>query len=114
MDVHPWIERAVDRAPAHESARRAIEQLRAAAAVPASAGEFSPQLRASVVGYVDELRGEGVPVERTLEKVVRLVRDAEGEGWRGDTTDPLLTHVVRWSIEAYYDDPALRGVPRFF
>src|SRR5688572_28008701 len=100
MDVHPWIERAVDRSPAQESARRAMEELRAAAEA-ARASDYPPQLRARVADYVDELRGAGVPVERTLEKVVGLVRDVEGEAWRADESDPLLTHVVRWSIEAY-------------
>lgn len=114
MDVHPWIERAVDRTPARDSVHRALAELQSAARSATPASAYSPELRASVAEYVDELRGAGLPVERTLEKVVDLVRDAEGAAWRDDAADPLLTHVVRWSIEAYYDDPALRGVPRFF
>jgi len=115
MDVHPEIERVVGRTPARECARRASEEIRAAARehLP-DAGGYRPQLRASVVDYVGELRGEGMPVERTIEEVVGLVRDAEGVAWRAEASDPLLTRVVRWSIEAYYDDPALQGVPRFF
>ncbi len=115
MDMHPGIERVVGRRPAWDSAQRAVEELRAAArAAGAEEAWYRPQLQASVADYVGELRGAGVPVERTLEKVVDLVRDAEGGAWGADASDPLLTQVVRWSIEAYYDDPALRGVPRFF
>ena len=115
MDVHPWIERVVDRAPASESARRAMQELRAAAREQVTdPGGYRPQLRASVADLVGELRGAGVPVERTIEEIVGLVRDAEGVTWRAESSDPLLARVMRWSIEAYYDDPALRGVPRFF
>jgi len=42
------------------------------------------------------------------------VREAEScEGWR-DPSDALLAHAVRWSIETYYDAPALRHVPSFY
>jgi len=116
MAVHPGFARVVDRAPVRaDRARRASEEIRAAARTPApGAPTFRPQLRASVVDYVGELRGAGLPVERTIEEVVGLVRDAEGVTGRTESTDPLLSNVVRWSIEAYYDDPALDGVPRFF
>jgi hypothetical protein len=116
MDVHPGIERVVDRTPVRaDCARRASEEIRAAARAPVpGARAYRPQLRASVVDYVGALRVAGMPVERTIEEVVGLVRDAEGVTWRGESSDPLLTNVVRWSIEAYYDDPALAGVPRFF
>jgi hypothetical protein len=103
--------------PVRASVRRAISEVRGAAAVAAPLADLvrcRPHLRASVADYVGTLRTDGVPVERTLEKVQWIVREVEaGEGW-ADATDALMTHVVRWSIEAYYDDPALRGVPRFF
>jgi len=107
--------------PVRDSVRRAISAVRGAAAMDASRDDLPddlvrcrPQLRASVTDYVGALRTVGVPVERTLEKVQGIVREVEaGEGW-ADASDALMTHVVRWSIEAYYDDPALQGVPRFF
>ena len=106
--------------PVRDSVRRAISEvrvMRGAAALDEPLADLvrcRPHLRASVADYVGTLRTGGVPVERTLEKVQWIVREVEaGEGW-ADATDALMTHVVRWSIEAYYDDPALRGVPRFF
>jgi hypothetical protein len=99
-----------------DSVRRVISEARGA--VPdeplADLVRCRPQLRASVTDYVDGLRRGGLPVERTLEKVQLIVREVEaGEGW-DDAGGAIMSHVVRWSIEAYYDDPALRGVPRFF
>ena len=114
MDVHPGIDRVVDRPPTRDSARAAIEEIRAAAAGGRNLARHRPRLRASVSAFVGELRGAGVPVERTIEKVIDLVRDADGTIQSADAADPLLTDVVRIGIEAYYDDPALRGVPRFF
>ena len=103
--------------PVHDSVRRAISEVRGSSAVDGPVAELvrcRPHLRASVTDYVGTLRTGGVPVERTLEKVQGIVREVEaGEGW-ADATDALMSHVVRWSIEAYYDDPALQGVPRFF
>jgi hypothetical protein len=103
--------------PVRDSVRRVISEVRGTAAADEPLADFvrcRPHLRASVTDYVGTLRTGGVPVERTIEKVRWIVREVEaGEGW-ADETDAVMTHVVRWSIEAYYDDPALRGVPRFF
>jgi hypothetical protein len=103
--------------PVRDSVRRVICEVRGAAVVDEPLADLvrcRRHLRASVADYVGTLRTRGMPVERTLEKVQWLVREVEaGEGW-ADATDAVMTHVVRWSIEAYYDDPALRGVPRFF
>jgi hypothetical protein len=109
-----------DMLPVRDSVRRTITEVRGVAVdeprddLPDDLVRCRPHLRASVADYVGALRTGGVPVERTLEKVRGIVREVQaGEGW-ADASDALMTHVVRWSIEAYYDDPALRGVPRFF
>jgi hypothetical protein len=109
-----------DMPPVRDSVRRAITEVRGVHGVRggdepvADLVRCRGHLRTSVADYVGTLRRGGVPVERTLEKVQLLVREVEaGEGW-ADTTDALMTHVVRWSIQAYYDDPALHGVPRFY
>jgi hypothetical protein len=92
--------------PVRDSVRRAISEVRVTAVADegplADLVRCRPHLRASVADYVGSLRTGGVPVERTLEKVWWIVREVEaGEGW-ADATDALMTHVVRWSIEAYY------------
>jgi hypothetical protein len=106
-----------DDPPVRDSVRRVISEVRGAVSPHGPISELvrcRPHLRASVADYVGALRTGGVPVERTLEQVQEIVREVEaGEGW-ADATDALMSHVMRLSIEAYYDDPALRGVPRFF
>jgi hypothetical protein len=124
----------VDRPVVREAVRRTVtaagEEARARVADAQRSGSTrriealddpSPELRAllermhsTVVGYVCVRRDQGVPVERVLPEVKRLVREAESsERWR-DPSDLLMARAVRWSIEAYYDDPALRHVPRFY
>jgi hypothetical protein len=72
------------------------------------------QLRWSVTRYAQGQHAATVPIERVLPEVKGVVREAEsGEGWR-DPSDALMAQVVRWTIEAYYDEPALRHVPRFY
>lgn len=84
---------------------------------PEPAGELArlvAHLQSTVTSYVRERRREGVPVERVIPEVKCLVREAEScEGWR-DPADTLMAQVVRWSIQAYYDEPALQHVPRFY
>ena len=105
-----------DQPPMRDSVRRIISEARVAVPMEPLADlmRSRPQLRASVADYVDTLRRGGVPVERTLEKVQYLVREVEAVEGFDDARGELMSSVVRWSIEAYYDDPALRGVPRFF
>jgi hypothetical protein len=72
------------------------------------------QLRGTVTRYAQERRAAHVPIERVVPEVKSVVREAEsGEGWR-DPADGLMAQVVRWTIEAYYDEPALQHVPRFY
>ena len=71
-------------------------------------------LRSTVTTYVIARRDEGAPIERVVPEVKCLVRESEScEGWR-DPSDALLAQVVRWSIEAYDDEPSLPHVPRFY
>ena len=74
-----------------------------------------PPLRMSaVIRFAHERRDLGTPVERLVPEVKGLVREATAcEGWC-DPTDTLMAQVVRWAIAAYYDDPALAHVPRFY
>ena len=49
-----------------------------------------------------------------IPEMQELVREATArEGWC-DPTDTLMAQVVRWTIAAYYDDPELAHVPRFY
>lgn len=66
------------------------------------------ELRAVTAHYVCGLRAEGVRPEQMLPRVKALVRDAlVAERWRDpEPTEALMAHVVRWSIEAYFDAPA--------
>jgi hypothetical protein len=113
---------------APEMARRAVVRVRDAEArrrraVRRAAQDQEPsaelvrllaQLRASITVHVCRLRDEGVPPERMLPQVKVLVRETmASEDWQ-DPSDTLLAQVVRWSIEAYYDEPELRGSPCFF
>ena len=71
-------------------------------------------LRSTLDGYVRERRAAGVPVERVLPEVKGLVREASAlEGWF-DGNDTLTAQVVRWTMTAYYDEPELVHVPRFY
>jgi hypothetical protein len=64
------------------------------------------QLRASVECYVRGRRAAGVPVERVIPEVERLVREAaRRERWPG-AVDALLAPVARWTAEAHADAPA--------
>jgi hypothetical protein len=71
-------------------------------------------LRSTVSRYARERREAGVPVERVIPEVKGLVREAaSGEGWV-DPAETLMAEVVRWAITAYYDEPELAHVPRFY
>lgn len=61
------------------------------------------QLRASITVHVRRLRDEGAPPERTLVEVKRLMREAESTEAHSEEMGFLMTEVVRWSIEAYYN-----------
>jgi hypothetical protein len=71
-------------------------------------------LRSTIDRYVRERREAGLSVERVVGEVRCLVRETEScEAWR-DPADTLMAQAVRWTIEAYYDDPELAHVPRFY
>jgi hypothetical protein len=73
------------------------------------------RLRCMVVDYVAARRAQGLPVEQVLRELKRLVRDAESDlGAPSSAAAATGAEMVRWSIEAYYDEPALRGAPRFY
>ena len=132
---HGAAERPVDRPVAREAVRQAVAQavVQEARTRLADARRFgtaeggealdapSPelrrllgQLRSTVTAYVLARRTAGVPIERVVPEAKCLVREAEScEAWR-DPSDVLLSQVVRWGIEAYYDDPSLQQVPRFY
>jgi hypothetical protein len=90
-----------------------------AAAVPSrELVRLLTDLRAKLAEHVAGRRAAGASPERIIGEVRCLVREAESyEGWR-DPSDALMSHAVRWSIEAYYgsyyDAPALRYVPSFY
>ena len=70
-------------------------------------------LRTALTAFVCVLRDEGCPVERVLAQVQGLVREAAAlDGV--EPVDRLTHHVVRWTIETYYDRPELRGSPQFY
>jgi hypothetical protein len=71
-------------------------------------------VRTEVTRYVVARRGVGAPIERVLPEVKCLVRASQVyERW-DDPRDTLMTQVVHWVIGAYYDEPALAHVPRFY
>jgi hypothetical protein len=71
-------------------------------------------LRSTLGRYVRQRREAGLPVERVLPEVKGLVREASAlAGWF-DPADTLMAQVVRWTITAYYGDPELAHVPRFY
>jgi hypothetical protein len=71
-------------------------------------------LQSTVVRYVHERRAEGAAVERVIPEIKELVREAAShEGWV-DPAGALTAQVVRWAIEAYYDQPELAHAPRFY
>jgi hypothetical protein len=63
------------------------------------------QLRAGVTLHVFALRREGLPPERTLTRAKAMLREAlAAEGWRDPlSAQVLMSCVVRWSIDAYFD-----------
>jgi hypothetical protein len=66
-----------------------------------------------LTAFVCVLRDEGCSVERVLAQVQGLVREAAAlDGM--EPVDRLTHHVVRWTIETYYDRPELRGSPQFY
>ena len=70
-------------------------------------------LRTALATFVGAQRDEGRPVERVLAQVQGLVREAALlDGF--EPMDRLTHHVVRWTIQTYYDRPELRGAPQFY
>ena len=120
--ARPAVREAVRRAAAEEARARLADARRFGSAEgsdrlaepPPEVRRLLARMESSVAGYVRARRAAGVTVERVLPEVKCLVREAEScEGWR-DPSDALLAHAVRWSIETYYDAPALRHVPSFY
>jgi hypothetical protein len=72
------------------------------------------EAQAHVVRYVSRRRNEGASIERLQAELHLLVRDATSYDGRLDRTETLTQAVVRWAVSAYYDEPALRHVPRFY
>ena len=69
-------------------------------------------LRSTVAAYVTGRRADGAPIERVLPEVKCLAREAAScEQWY-DPADTLMKQVVRWTIDAYYDQPDRRHAPR--
>ena len=72
------------------------------------------RLRTQLTRYVSRRRAAGVPIERVLPEVKCLVRESQSvERW-ADPAGTLMAQIVRMSITAYYDEPELRHVPRFY
>ena len=68
-------------------------------------------LRSSLARHVARRREAGASLDRVLVEVRRLAHQAVAlEGWR-DASDPLVRQVVRWSIAAYYNEPAPNDGP---
>jgi hypothetical protein len=67
-----------------------------------------------VARYTCERREDDVPIERVVPEVKDFVREATlYEGWP-ELSGALMERAVRWSIEAYYGQPELTHVPRFY
>jgi hypothetical protein len=94
----------------------------AAASAPAPVGDTAPStalvhllqhLRTTVAAYVASRRAEGAAIERVLPEVKCLVREAAScEQWH-DPMDALMAQVVRWTIDAYYEQQHREHVPPF-
>ena len=72
------------------------------------------EFRAEVARLARDRRTEGVGVERVIPEVRRLARAAASAAGVDDAADAVVVQAVRWSIEAYFDEPELRHVPRFY
>jgi hypothetical protein len=66
-------------------------------------GMFSPPpaLQTAINDYVGELRTQGLPPERALINVKRVIFEAGVPGHDEDQKR-FLEHVITWCIEAYY------------
>jgi hypothetical protein len=116
--------------PMRDSVRRALAAVRAAEArshrrrhgaspdtdawPPPELTRRLDRLRTDLTLFVGRARAGGVSPDDLLPLVASLVREGDPRGEWPDGSDELMTKVARWSIEAYYDDPELRGAPRFF
>jgi hypothetical protein len=67
-------------------------------------GTFLPPdaLRSAINDYVDELKAQGLPPERVLVNIKRLVFEAHRVSSRDEDHLRFLQHVITWCIEAYY------------
>jgi hypothetical protein len=84
------------------------------ATVSTGLAQLLQQLHDKVDVYVWKRRGDGIPDERIAPELQQLVRQATAGEKYLSPTDPLLTRVVRWSIESCCEQLELRGVPRFY
>jgi hypothetical protein len=71
------------------------------------------QLQDKVSVYVWKRRALGVPVECIIPELHHLMREATAGEKYLYPTDRILTRMVR-CIESEYDEPDLRGAPRFY
>jgi DNA-binding response OmpR family regulator len=60
------------------------------------------ELRDAVIAYTRELRGEGVPPERTLQIVKEVLRSEASGGNGVPDLDRDLDDAVEWCLQAYY------------
>jgi hypothetical protein len=67
-------------------------------------GTFSlpDPLRTAINNYVDELKAQGLPAERVLINVKRVVFDAYSVSSRDEDHRRFRQRVITWCIEAYY------------
>ena len=67
-------------------------------------GTFSPPdtLRGAINDYVDEQKAQGLPAERVLINVKRVVFEAYSVSSRDEDHRRFLQRVITWCIEAYY------------
>lgn len=93
--VGPWLARSTSARLSHEPV---------AAARDRAAGELwtlRALVRRSAAAYVRQLRSEGVTPERMLVLVKAVTATPRPTGFGGQE---LMDDVVRWSIEAYFDE----------
>ncbi len=90
-----------------------VRPARRGAAAPELLGPLA-QLRSAVTHHVCGRRADGVPLERVLAELSGLVERAELLEGSPDELGVLLGQVRRWSLDAYYDEPALQNAPRFY
>lgn len=77
-------------------------------------GRLLARLRSTITRLAHARRDAGTPLDRVVPEVRRLVREAAArEGW-AEPTDAVTARVVHWAVVAYYSEPELAHVPRFY